>query len=68
MKKGILAIFMVSMLILTFVCSCFSASAVTISNKNVGSQDTDITGTGTIKGTIKILDVDRRYKLEDLYT
>lgn len=52
MKKGILATFMISMLILTFVCSCFSASAVTISNKNVMSQNTDSTGTGTIKGTI----------------
>ena len=52
MNKGILAILMAFMFVLTFVCSCFSASAITISDKNVNSQNGDMTGMGTIKGTI----------------
>ncbi|KYK24216.1 hypothetical protein AYK24_06495 [Thermoplasmatales archaeon SG8-52-4] len=51
MNKGILSTFMVALLILTFICSCISTSAITINN-NDKSQNNDMTGTGTIKGTI----------------
>jgi hypothetical protein len=52
MRKGILATLIVTMFFLTLGCSCFSASAITISDKNVDSLNQDMTGMGTIKGTI----------------
>jgi hypothetical protein len=52
MKKGILATLMVSLFILTFVCSGLSASAITMSDKNIESQNEQMAGVGTIKGTI----------------
>jgi hypothetical protein len=52
MRKGILATFMAFIIILTFILGCISTSAITMPDNNVKSQDPDMTGKGTITGTI----------------
>ncbi len=52
MKKIISAGFIATLLVLTVICSCFTASASLSSNQQTQTQTVLIVGKGTIKGTI----------------
>ena len=52
MKKIIVASFLVALMILTVVGSCYTVSGVMPTSQQAQSQDIEMVGTGTIKGTI----------------